>query len=387
MDSLNMLVKNERLQVSPRSRAQERYKISIEPVEADVSGLCELACELSPPFDIGDEKYLNWQYFNNPAGTVIGANGRIGEQLVGHYAVYPLNMQIGGKPIKGSLSANTMTHEDHRGKGIFMVLADEAYALCKEQDVALTIGFPNPQSYKGFVKHLAFQDIGELPLWLLPLDLVALSEAVSVSAIRMIKPLLPLGTAAIRGLCKISSLIWQGDSQNICERFEFDNSFDRLWENSRSGYQNAIERSSSYLQWRFVSHPTRKYRIFTYESKDELIGYIVIRNSAIKNIPSGLIVDFNFEHSKRGQAACSSLVARAVREFIKEGVALVGSLANSNSIATSGLRRNGFSPCPKSLLPQPFPVIVRTHNCSPELQQDALDISKWYLTMGDYDAV
>ena len=35
-----MLVKKEHLQVSPRSRAQERYKILIEPVEADVSGLC-----------------------------------------------------------------------------------------------------------------------------------------------------------------------------------------------------------------------------------------------------------------------------------------------------------------------------------------------------------
>ena len=382
-----MLVKKEHLQVSPRSRAQERYKILIEPVEADVSGLCKLARELTPPFDIGDEKYLNWQYYNNPAGTVIGANGRIGEQLVGHYAVYPLNMQIGGKPIRGSLSANTMTHGDHRGKGIFMILADETYALCKEQDVALTLGFPNPQSYKGFVKHLAFKDIGELPLWLLPLDPVALSEAVQVRGISMLKPLLPLGTLAIRGFSKMFSLMWHGNSKNIYERFEFSNSFDRLWEKTRGGYQNAVERSSFYLQWRFCAHPTRKYRIFTFEDANELVGYIVIRTSAIKDIPSGLIVDFNFEPSKRGQAACASLVARAVKEFIKEGVALVGALANSDSVAAKGLRRNGFFSCPRSLLPQPFPVIVRTHNCPAELQLDALNISKWYLTMGDYDAV
>ncbi|MBL0104473.1 MAG: GNAT family N-acetyltransferase [Bacteroidetes bacterium] len=70
------------------------------------------------------------------------------------YGVYACPMIIDGKTLVAAQSGDTMTHKSHTGKGLFTTLAKMTYALAKEKGVKFIYGFPNYNSYPGFVKKL-----------------------------------------------------------------------------------------------------------------------------------------------------------------------------------------------------------------------------------------
>lgn len=70
------------------------------------------------------------------------------------YGVFPYPVNYYGKIILAAQSGDTMTHPNHTGKGLFTTLAKMTYDLCKKEGVAFVFGFPNQNSYPGFVKKL-----------------------------------------------------------------------------------------------------------------------------------------------------------------------------------------------------------------------------------------
>jgi GNAT superfamily N-acetyltransferase len=105
---------------------------------------------------------LAWRYRDNPAGTVVGADAWDGETLAAHYVTCPLEAKIDGAAVKGLLSLNTATHPDYQGRGLFTTLAERAYALGAEAGYAFVIGVANANSTPGFLRRLAFEDVGRL---------------------------------------------------------------------------------------------------------------------------------------------------------------------------------------------------------------------------------
>lgn len=71
-----------------------------------------------------------------------------------YYGVIPLVAQYNGQRILCAQSGDTMTHPEYRGKGLFIALAKETYSLCKAEGVHFVFGFPNKNSYPGFIRKL-----------------------------------------------------------------------------------------------------------------------------------------------------------------------------------------------------------------------------------------
>jgi len=71
---------------------------------------------------------------------------------VAFYGVIPCFIQCGDQIVLAAQSADTMTHTDHRNKGLFMKLARLTFDLCKEVGIKLVFGFPNQNSHRGLVK-------------------------------------------------------------------------------------------------------------------------------------------------------------------------------------------------------------------------------------------
>jgi GNAT superfamily N-acetyltransferase len=105
---------------------------------------------------------LAWRYRDNPAGSVVGADAWDGETLAAHYVTCPLEARIDGAVVKGLLSLNTATHPDYQGKGLFTTLAQRAYELGAAAGYGFVIGVANANSTPGFLRKLAFQDVGRL---------------------------------------------------------------------------------------------------------------------------------------------------------------------------------------------------------------------------------
>ena len=106
-----------------------------------------------------DESYLDWLYFKNPLGDVVGFDAMDGNTLAAHYACVPT--KIGGK--LGLLSLNTATHPNYRSKGLYQKLAKLTYEHWSTK-FDFVVGVANSQSAAAFVNRLGFTDLGRLNL-------------------------------------------------------------------------------------------------------------------------------------------------------------------------------------------------------------------------------
>lgn len=70
----------------------------------------------------------------------------------GYYGVIPCIFNIEGQPVLAAQSADTMTHPDHRKKGLFKILAGRTYDLARGQNIQFIFGFPNQNSISGFIR-------------------------------------------------------------------------------------------------------------------------------------------------------------------------------------------------------------------------------------------
>jgi len=65
-------------------------------------------------------------------------------------------------------SADTMTHPQHRYKGIFVELCNLTFQLCWDNSIKLLFGFPNQNSLPGFVNKLGWTVTEQLQCFTIP---------------------------------------------------------------------------------------------------------------------------------------------------------------------------------------------------------------------------
>lgn len=116
-------------------------------------------------FDDGKltKKYLNWLYYENPNGHVIGYNAYHGDDLIAHYGLVPGSFD---KDHQFLLSANTATHPDFMGRGLFTKLAKMTYDQASLEGYEEIIGVANKNSISVFTKKLNFRRINGVNLFL-----------------------------------------------------------------------------------------------------------------------------------------------------------------------------------------------------------------------------
>jgi GNAT superfamily N-acetyltransferase len=105
--------------------------------------------------------FRQW-YLNNPAGKVISFNAFYGDELVAHYACIPYKMEIEGRVVMGLFDMATVTHPEHRGKGLFKKLAQTTYDYAKSNGFEFVLGVANANSFPGYMKYFPFTFVGQL---------------------------------------------------------------------------------------------------------------------------------------------------------------------------------------------------------------------------------
>ncbi|MCR9012828.1 GNAT family N-acetyltransferase [Gabonibacter chumensis] len=101
-------------------------------------------------------------YVDNPLGHVISFNAFYGDDMVAHYACIPVKMKIQNNLIDGVLSLATVTHPNHRGKGLFTTLAKKTYDYARDKGYKFVIGVANANSIHGFMKYFNFTLVSRL---------------------------------------------------------------------------------------------------------------------------------------------------------------------------------------------------------------------------------
>jgi hypothetical protein len=83
---------------------------------------------------------------------------------------------VDGQLLLVAQSADTMTHPLHRKKGLFVILAEKTYELCRHAGIGLVFGFANQNSYHGAARRLGWVSVEHMDLFMLPVSTVPLER-------------------------------------------------------------------------------------------------------------------------------------------------------------------------------------------------------------------
>jgi GNAT superfamily N-acetyltransferase len=107
-------------------------------------------------------EYLTWQYRDNPCGQVLGYSAYYRGIIVGHFSTLPVNYLINGEKCKGLLALNLVTHPEHRGKGLFLLMCQRTFEDASDMGYRFIVGVANQNSTHGLVDRLGFNLVSPL---------------------------------------------------------------------------------------------------------------------------------------------------------------------------------------------------------------------------------
>ena len=230
--------------------------------------------------EVSRRSFFEWQHEKSSAGKAIIrlAKTKAG-RVVGFYEVLPQDFLIDNKVVKGSVSVNTLVDEEYRGLGIFTKLAEDCYSDCVKRGIAFTIGFPNPNSYPGFMGKLGFTDLLEMPLLLKPLNWRKLLEKKLGKKFDTLSGWMPDYIRKAK------------EAVAVYEEKKVGGAFDDLFKRTSRRFDNVTIRDKKFLGWR-LGLPDREYKIFSYRKRKEVSGYLVLRVKEVDGIKNSFMVDF-----------------------------------------------------------------------------------------------
>lgn len=322
--------------------------------------------------EISENKYLEWEYFQNPDGTAVITTIEAVNNVVSQFIILPHFFSINGKIQKGSLSVNTLTHPDYRKRGLFEKLAKETFNRCPEKEILFTIGFPNSESQPIIEKKQIFERVGCLPLLFIPLNPIkSLFKYVLNKSVRTGDEIdINISDCSVLSNSPITIFNFTTDS-DIYEKF---------LQKYNSEKQNITFRSLKYLQWRYNKIPKRKYQILKYQRENKIEALGIIRTKYIFGLRCAIIIDLICLIDSKG---IDNLLDAIYKLAIKNKIDLLLTTVPSHSNEYKLLKNFGFYSMPQMLLPQKLVFYVKHH--TPDCPEQISDFQKWFLTFGDYD--
>ena len=156
-----------------------------------------------------------------------------------------------------------------------------------------------------------------------------------------------------------------------------------MWEKSKSGYKVIVERTSDFLNWRYLGRKDFTYQVFGVFNGNQLEGYCVMKLYQEEQTLRGHFIDIFTSIDNR---LCGSLLIRRGLQFFKDMKAnevtlwMQGCQFMRDLLYEHGFREGGFSGAgwPSSKRP-----MVCRFNQQKNKYHPLLVEKDWYFTMGD----
>ncbi len=224
-------------------------------------------------------EHWRWQFRDNPYGGPFVTLARREDDgaVVGSYSVMPVRLNLMGRPVLACQSVDTAVHPDHRGQRIFERTAADCYAGCADAGLQAVIGFPNANSYPGFMRALDWRRIVFPVQHVLRLGIgPGLGRALGV-------PLLPaLADGVYRvvagaRLATRRALLARLGGAGLAFRVaaELPAGYDALWDGWRSQEVLSVWKDADYLRWRYDRNPDHRFHHFMLSRGDALLALAV----------------------------------------------------------------------------------------------------------------
>ncbi len=218
------------------------------------------------------EKYERF-YLKNPAGAArvwfLLEDGN--DRIQGLNTLFSRHISVNGYKYRAAIAGDFFVAPRHRSLGPAMMLHKKATAATQRGEIDFIYGFPNEKA-EGVIKRAGYQHLGNITRLVRVVDYspYLTDRGLGEGFCRLIAPVLNrfYYLASMKSLCVIGHNV-------ICRRIRTtDKRFDGLWEKAKGKYAAIGERSSAYLQWRYLSGKNGSIFIATDKEDQRLYGYM-----------------------------------------------------------------------------------------------------------------
>jgi len=335
---------------------------------------------------LSHEAYFDWLQNQNPMGSPIIplAREKGTGKVVGFGMYVPMRVSWAGEARPALIGFNLVVAQAYRRQGIFRIIATVGPEEGKKRGYHFFYLFPNPRSLRG---HRKWNDhiVSQIPLVIRPLDVASLTKA-------------HVGNLFLKWGVNVGwkiggATLWrerrpgQGSLPlNILEDTNFDDSYDRFWQQVKTKYDLMLVRDRAFLQWRFHDIPSRSYRALSVRQGTDILGYVILRQTEIMESSVGLIADFLVVPGEYGNQAGLYLLHEVLQQFKQAQLSLSGGLMLPHTQEYAIMRQAGYLRAPRWFAPQPFHLVIGDLAGGTPLNA-LIRPEGWYISIADHDAV
>lgn len=310
-----------------------------------------------------------WQFERNPLRSADGPEirvARIDGEIVGHYATIPVRMRLGERPLQADWGIDVVVDPRYQRQGIGSALFQYWH-----DHATVSMGLGLTSASHRFLKKLGWADVGPLPCYVKILSGRGLvvgrvpgwAEAVAAAIAQPLMQAFSGSHGTARGV-------------ELGAADRFDSSVDQLSEAVVGKFHLTVDRSASYLNWRFIEPPHVRYQILVATRGAALAGYLAYRVAQRNGLAIGLLVDWLTDPDDA--ETFGALVQAATERCREAGADKVRAYAIHTGFGKF-LRQLRFARVPSSIQ---FCLRFNDLRVPPGYHQGT---DRWHVTLGDSD--
>jgi len=311
----------------------------------------------------------DWLYLQNPDGRAKAWVVEDGGEVAGAAAAFPRRISIHGRESSGCVLGDFCMAPRLRSVGPAIKLQRACLEAVEPRWAAIAYDFPST-SLMAVYKRLGFQEYASSVRLAKPLRADRFFGR-RISSRAVAKGMSVLGNLVLR-LRDLRSVSANGVAVAL-HVGSCSDEFTALARRESAGYGICVFRSAEYLNWRFLSHPTSRFEIWTARRKGVLAGYAVVGQHA----DNGTIADLFGERDPR---IVRSLVAHIGPALRKRGIATLSAPMVPSHTLFRVVQSLGFQPRESA------PVVVFEAGPQGGAWSEKIREQSWSLMAGDRDS-
>lgn len=316
---------------------------------------------------------LQWLHQQNIMGCNIIWYAMKGEEMAAISASAPIYMNFNGSILPGLHAVDSLTDKAHRGKKLFLTVYNKLYDDVRK-DFVLTYGFPNEKSEHGFFDRLGWKFSGVVPFLVKPIGLGYFLKKLFIR----------------KKHTDFSSKMhvfdapetFQIDKNTVIRKINsFGDDYDKIWKKLAVDIPVSLDRSSVFMNWRYINNPAEFYSCHGLYINDKLAGIVILSIKYKHGGRVGYLMELLYdpEYKKAGR----QMLKFANKQFKKQKADIVLTWCNPGSFNYKSYRKSGYYPLPEILRPQELYMGAIAFDRSKAAVIE--DMKKWYLSYSDSD--
>jgi len=315
------------------------------------------------------DKHWQWLYHGQdyPSLIVVAQHN---DRIVGHVSGMIKPVDYLGRAATALHSFYAMVDNRYRRTGMFMNMMQMLEENARAAGADIIYGFSYQKQVFPALQRLGRQEIGDLPIYIMPLHPIRLGT-LKIPAVRYMDLLDNAFTMLMNN---------NASPLPTMPSVSFDKAYEDLWITSSRQDTISAHRDKKFLTWRYSARPGGGYRTMVVEGAGGLQAYAVLRTEKKWGLTMVFVMELVVPDTDN--EAFDRLISGITSFALTMAADAVSLVATSACPWRDSLMSKGFLKAPGMLLPRNIKLTMKPLMPGVQLRE-LLDMGRWRISWGD----